>query len=68
MACVIESLGINGMKKTEFQQLASYVRWAEERGVYYGNKEQFDKRHKRIVEWMDGVIELLADSNVRIAK
>ena len=68
MTLISEALSIEGMKKTEFQQLASYVRWAEERGVYYGNKEQFEKRHKRIVEWMDGVIELLADSNVRIAK
>lgn len=32
----------------ELDQLKSYIEWAEENGTYYGNKEQFWKRHEQI--------------------
>ena len=34
----------------EANQVRAYIRWAEEEGSYYGNAEQFMKRHKRIKE------------------
>jgi hypothetical protein len=39
-----------GLKHTEIEQIKSYIRWAEESGVYWGPKDQFDKRHKHIKE------------------
>jgi len=32
----------------ELSQLKSYIEWAKESGVYYGNKEQFLERHESI--------------------
>ena len=35
--------------KTEIQQIESYARERERVGWYYGNKEQFEKRHQSII-------------------
>lgn len=39
-----------GLTSTELDQLQTYVRWAEQEGAYYGRKDWFDKRHRRILE------------------
>ena len=36
------------LKATELNQLMSYVLDRERVGWYYGNKEQFEKRHQNI--------------------
>jgi len=36
------------MSETELDQLRAYVRWCEEKGDYYGPKDQFWKRHRSI--------------------
>ena len=40
------------LKWTEIEQLNNYLESAEEEGWYYGNKEYFDKRHKRLKEFI----------------
>lgn len=37
-----------GLKHTEIEQIKHYIRWAEDEGAYYGNKEQFINRHTNI--------------------
>jgi len=38
------------LTKTQYEQLVTYALWAEENGVYYGNRAQFWKRHEKIKE------------------
>lgn len=37
-----------GIRKSDLDQLRIYVRWAEEGGIYFNPKYQFDRRHARI--------------------
>ena len=56
MATPTNDVSIRGMRETHFEQLQSYIEWAEESGVYYGQKRYFDKRHEEIKEWVDSII------------
>lgn len=54
MSVVIESLQIpRGWSKSYINQLANYVRKRDEEGYYCGNRKQFEKRHKEILEWLE---------------
>lgn len=68
MSCVIDSLSIEGLRKTHLHQLHAYIEWAEEQGIYYGQKDQFDRRHADIKKWMESVLEWIDDPNVKIAR
>lgn len=68
MANYIDNVSVKGLRATHFEQLESYVRNAENSGVYYGNKAQFDKRHKEIKKWLRDVIAIMRDPNNVIAK
>ncbi len=43
---------------TELQQLMTYVLDREQVGWYYGNKEQFEKRHQNIKRELDLLLVL----------
>ncbi len=49
------------MKLTEpmLRQIAEYAITHERSGVYWGNKEQFLKRHNKIMDWIDSEFERL---------
>ena len=68
MSIVIESISIQGLRKTHFDQMLAYIHWAEDRGVYYGQKDQFMRRHEDIKKWMESVVEYLDNPDFRIAK
>jgi hypothetical protein len=34
----------------QWSQLAAYIRWANDEGSYYGNKAQFETRHREICQ------------------
>lgn len=68
MAIVIDSLPIHGMRVTDFDQLLFYIELAERDGCYYGNKEQFTKRHNRIKDCVEFWVNRLHDEGVRIPK
>jgi len=57
MAIVFESLSLEGMRATHLRQLLSYLETAEEEGWYYGNKEQFVKRHGELKQWLSGAVD-----------
>ena len=45
------------LKKTEIEQLSFYVEVVEKLGEYYGNKKQFDNRHKKIKEFLANLLK-----------
>lgn len=68
MAYTLDSVSIRGMRATHFEQLMSYLEWAEESGVYYGNKKQFDQRHEFLKEWLQFLIDEARDPYNKIPK
>jgi len=45
------------LKRTEWQQLLSYIEDRERDGWYYGNKAQFEKRHEHIKSVITSLME-----------
>jgi hypothetical protein len=45
------------LRETHYQQLLSYLNDVESNGWYYGNKQQFMKRHNELKEWVNQLIE-----------
>ena len=54
----VEDIRNPGLRKTHFDQLLNYIIWCEEDGTYYGRKDYFDKRHKELKEWVEGIINM----------
>lgn len=50
---------ICGLRKSHFEQLLSYLEDANREGSYYGNREEFKKRHAELTAWVQGVVELV---------
>ena len=68
MASAIDSVDIRGLRKTHFNQLRNYISAAGDEGWYYGNKQQFEKRHEELEEWIDSVCDLLSCHGVVVTK
>ncbi len=45
------------IRESHLNQLLSYIIWAEDSGVYYGNKKYFDKRHLELKQWVNDMID-----------
>ena len=43
---------ISGLRTTHFDQLMAYLEEREKEMWYYGPKDQFEKRHKELREWI----------------
>jgi hypothetical protein len=68
MSIVLDSVSIRGLRATHFEQLQIYLEWAEEEGTYYGNQEQFSKRHEEIKKWLGLLCRKARDSDYIIPK
>ena len=58
MAQIIDSIPLKGLRKAHLHQLAEYIRERDREGYYYGNYEQFQKRHEdllKLADWLDAV-------------
>jgi len=44
-------------RKTVIEQLLSYCDWAEQATRYYGQKQQFDNRHKEAKAWLQSILD-----------
>ena len=44
---------VNKLRQTHINQLLNYCIDNEREGSYYGNKEQYEKRHQEIKEWLE---------------
>lgn len=45
------------LTRTQIEQLIAYCEERETVKWYYGNREQFEKRHKRIVEYLNELLK-----------
>ena len=68
MSIKLDSISIVGLRATHFEQLMTYVNECEKEGFYYGNKKQWDKRHEEIKNWLDSVIKIVKNPNIKIPK
>ena len=68
MANLLKEISIAGLRAVHFEQLMYYINEREREGYYYGNKEQFDKRHAEIKKWIEDIIIEARDPNNRIPK
>jgi len=66
MATTFEPISLSGLRLAHLRQLASYIRQREEDGWYYGNKEQFEKRHADLALWIDSAIEYAESDGVKM--
>ena len=64
MATVIDSLDITGLRVTHFEQLREYLLHREIDEWYYGRRDQFEKRHKNLKQWLDSNIAQLKSEGV----
>lgn len=68
MATVFSEANIAGLRKAHFEQLQAYLEWAENSGTYYGNKKQFNNRHKEIKKWINNIVETANEEGIIIPK
>lgn len=45
------------LRLSHFEQLEMYIDSYSDSGFYYGNKEQFTKRHNDLKKWVESLIE-----------
>ena len=68
MANRINELDIDNLRRTHFTQLLAYICEREEAGWYYGNKEQFETRHRELKTWVEKAIKLTRDNPRRLKR
>ncbi len=66
MSICIDSLDIRGMKKSDFDQLESIFLHFKEEGIYWGRKDYFDKRMKRIEGWLCDITLFMQNNDIKI--
>ncbi len=68
MATVFSEVDIKGMRKTHFNQLLIYIIERDKTEWYYGNKKQFEKRHKDLMQWVKGILLCLENNDYIIPR
>jgi len=68
VANVYGEISIKGMRKAHLRQLSNYIHERDREEWHYGNKEQFESRHKDLIKWVDDLCEFFDASDVKIAK
>jgi len=66
MAHTVDSIPIKGLRKPHLRQLVSYIRERDIEGWYYGNKEQFEARHKDLLELAKVLEDIVNDKNAKL--
>jgi hypothetical protein len=46
------------LTRSELFQLHWYALSAEQDGSYYGNKDHYDKRHEKIIKWLQQELKI----------
>ena len=68
MAIIFDEVSIKGLRITHFAQLLAYLEERERDEWYIGNRDQFEKRHKELKEWLNGIIDYASHNGVVIPK
>lgn len=66
MTTIFESISLNGLRISHLRQLQSYVHARDKSGWYYGPKEQFEKRHSELLEWIDSAVIYAESEGVKM--
>jgi hypothetical protein len=64
MAIVFDTLSLSGLRKTHLEQLLSYIEARDRDGWYYGNKNQFEKRHQDLLRWISMAVDYANEEGV----
>ena len=57
MSALFDRMELTGLRKAHLQQLLSYVEDRERECWHTGNREQFEKRHNELKEWLKAAVE-----------
>jgi hypothetical protein len=68
MATVFESLSLSGIRLSHLRQLLSYIENRDREGWYYGPRDQFEMRHKDLLDWISNAVEYGESEGVRFPK
>ena len=68
MATIFESLSLNGLRKSHLEQLLSYIENRDREKWYYGNKDQFEKRHQEILNWITNAVNYANQEGIKLPK
>lgn len=66
MANTLDSISIRGLRHTHFAQLLELLLENKENGEYYGNKEQYWKRHDELEIWVKNIYLQSLEPNNKI--
>lgn len=65
MAYTVDSISIHGLRKSHLRQLVSYIRARDREGWYYGQREQFERRHADLLLLADRIEAIANDEDAR---
>lgn len=54
------------LRLTHLEQLEMYIDSYADSGFYYGNKEQFIKRHNDLKQWVESLIDEILDKPAKV--
>ncbi len=62
---VIDTVPIEGMTRQDFIQLEFYIQEMKRRNEYYGRRDYFDNRHKKLEAWIDRTLTYIAGEKIK---
>ena len=68
MSVIVDSISIKGLRKTHLSQLVNYIHNRDREGWYYGNREQFEARHRDLLELASRLEEIVNSDDIKIPK
>lgn len=66
MATTFESISLKGLRLAHLRQLASYVHDRDRESWYYGPRDQFEKRHADLIEWIDSAVRYAESEGIKM--
>ena len=66
MAYTIDCVSIKGLRKAHLKQLAHYI--TKQDSWYYGNRKQFEQRHKDLLRFADMLYDIANDNDARVGE
>lgn len=66
MTIIFESLSLKGLRPAHLRQLLTYIEDVEEQGWYTGPKDQFEKRHQELKQWINEAVKYAYSEGVKL--
>ena len=57
MSTLFSSMELTGLRRAHLRQLLLYIEARETWEWYTGNREQFERRHRELKEWLKAAVE-----------